>query len=52
MVEEAYMQELQVVLKRTLLVTLISPVGTPLSGSASENTCIQINLDILKLFID
>jgi hypothetical protein len=41
MVGEAYTQELQVVLKRTLLATLVTPVGTPSSGSASDNTCIQ-----------
>jgi hypothetical protein len=46
------MQELQVVLKRTLLATLVTPVGTPSSGSASDNTCIQIDLDILKPSID
>jgi hypothetical protein len=52
MVGEAYMQELQVVLKRTLLATLVTPVGTPSSGSASDNTCIQIDLDILKPSVD
>jgi hypothetical protein len=52
MVGEAYTQELQVVLKHTLLATLVTPVGTPSSGSASDNTCIQINLDILKPSID
>jgi len=46
------MQELQVVLKCTLLASLVTPVGTPLSGSASENTCIQIILDLLKPSID
>jgi hypothetical protein len=46
------MQELQVVLKRTLLATLVTHVGTPSSGSTSENTYIRINLDILKLSID
>jgi len=34
------------------LATLVTPVGTPSSGIASDNTCIQIDLDILKLFID
>jgi hypothetical protein len=52
MVEEAYTQELQVVLKHTLLATLVTSVGTPSSGSTSDNTCIQIDLDILKPFID
>jgi hypothetical protein len=35
-----------------LLVTLVTPVGTPLSGSTPDNTCIRINLDFLKPFID
>ena len=35
-----------------LLATLVTPVGTPLSGSASNNTCIQIDLDFLKPSID
>jgi hypothetical protein len=48
MVKESYTQELQVVLKHILLATLVTPVGTLSSGSASYNTCIQINLDILK----
>jgi hypothetical protein len=52
MVGEAYTQELQVVLKLTLLATLVTPVGTPSSGSASDNTCIQIGLDILNPSID
>jgi hypothetical protein len=51
-VGEAYMHKLQVVFKRTLLATFVTPVGTPSSGSASDNTCIQIDLDILKLFVD
>jgi hypothetical protein len=46
------MKELQVVLKRTLLAILIAPIGTPLSGSASNNTCIQIDLDIMNPSID
>jgi hypothetical protein len=36
--EEAYMQELQVVLKCPLLAILVIHVGTPSSGSASNNT--------------
>jgi hypothetical protein len=51
-VGEAYMQELQVVLKRTLLDTLVTPVGTPSSGSASDNTYILISLDIMNPSID
>jgi hypothetical protein len=35
-----------------LLATLVTPVGTPSSGSASENTCIQIDLDLLNPSID
>jgi hypothetical protein len=52
MVGEEYTQELQVVLKHTLFDTLVTVVGTPSSGSASNNTCIQIDLDILKPSID
>jgi hypothetical protein len=44
--------ELQVVLKRTMLSTLVTIVGTPSSGSASDKSCIQIDLDILNPFID
>jgi hypothetical protein len=51
-VEKAYTHELQVVLKRTLLATLVTLVGTPSGGSASNDTCIQIDLDILKPSID
>jgi hypothetical protein len=39
-VGEAYMQEIPVVLKWTLLTTLVTHVGTPSSGTASYNTCI------------
>jgi hypothetical protein len=35
-----------------LLATLATHVGTPSSGSASENTCIRTNLDLLKLYVD
>jgi hypothetical protein len=35
-----------------MLATLVTPVGTPSSGSASDNTCIWINLDLLKPSID
>jgi hypothetical protein len=38
---DSYMEEIQVVLK-----------GTPSSGSASENTCVQIDLDYLKPSLD
>jgi hypothetical protein len=46
------MQELQVVLNIALLATLVTIVGTPSSGSASKNTYIQIDLDIMKPFVD
>jgi hypothetical protein len=39
-VKEAYMRELQVVLMRTLLATLVTHVGSPSSGSASDIICI------------
>jgi hypothetical protein len=51
-VGDSYTQELQVVLKRTLLATLVTHVVTPSSGSASDNTCIQIDLDILQPSVD
>jgi len=35
-----------------LLITLVTLVGTPSSGSALDNTCIQIDLDFLKLSSD
>ena len=35
-----------------LLVTLVTPFGTPSSGSASDNTCIKIDLDLLNPSID
>ena len=35
-----------------MLATLVTLVGTPLSGSASNNTYIQINLDLLNPSID
>jgi hypothetical protein len=46
------MNEIQVVLKRRLLATLVTPIGTPSSGSASDITCIRINLDILNPSLD
>ena len=49
---DSYTQELQVVFKRTLLANLVTFVGTPSIGSASENTCIQIDLDSLNPFVD
>jgi hypothetical protein len=36
----------------TLLETLVTSIGTPLSGSASDNTRIHIVLDIPKPSID
>jgi hypothetical protein len=41
MVEKAYTHEIQEVFKLTLLDTLVTHVGTPSSGSASEKTCIR-----------
>jgi hypothetical protein len=35
-----------------LLATLVTPVGTPSSGSASDNTCVRIDLDFLKPSLD
>jgi hypothetical protein len=35
-----------------LFATLVTHVGTPSSGSASDNTCIRIGLDLLKPSID
>jgi hypothetical protein len=52
MVRKAYTHELEVVLKNTLLATLVTLVGTPWSGSTSDKTCIQINLDLLNPSID
>jgi hypothetical protein len=46
------MKELQVVLKRTFLSTHVTHVGTFSSGSALDDTCIQIDLDILKPSVD
>jgi hypothetical protein len=49
---EAYMKELQVVLKHTLLATLVTHVGTLSSGITLDDTCIQIDLDLLNPFVD
>ena len=38
---EAYMQEIHEVLKSHLLDTRVTPVGTPSSSGASNNTCMQ-----------
>ena len=35
-----------------LLATLVTPVGTPSSGSTSDNTCVWIGLDFLKPSLD
>jgi hypothetical protein len=35
-----------------MLATLVTPVGTPSSGSASNNTYVWINLDYLKPSLD
>jgi hypothetical protein len=39
-------------LRTHMLATLVTHVGTPLSGSASDNTYIWIDLDLLKPSID
>ena len=52
MVGEGYTHEIQVILKHTLLSTLVTLVGTPSSGSSSKITCIWIGLDTLKPFVD
>jgi hypothetical protein len=35
-----------------LLGTLVTPVGTPSSGSTPDNNYIWINLDLMNLYID
>jgi hypothetical protein len=47
-VREAYMQKIQEVFNLTLLDTLVTPIGTPSSGSALDNTYIWTGLVILK----
>jgi hypothetical protein len=42
------MKETKEVFKLPLLENPVTLVGTPLSGSALDNTCIQIDLGILK----
>jgi hypothetical protein len=49
---DSYTQEIQVVLKRTSVGHPCNPVGTPSSGSASDNTCVRIDLDYLKPSLD
>jgi hypothetical protein len=49
---DSYTQEIQVVLKRTSVGPLVTPVGTPSSGSASDNTHVWIGLDYLKPSLD
>jgi hypothetical protein len=46
------MREIQVVLKTHMLATLVTHVGTPSSGSASDIICIWIDLDLLNPSID
>jgi hypothetical protein len=46
------MQEIQVVLKRTSVGHPYNPVGTPSSGSASDNTCVWIGLHFQKPSLD
>ena len=35
-----------------LLATLVTPIGTPSSGSASDKTCVRTGLDFLKPSVD
>jgi hypothetical protein len=35
-----------------MLATLVTPIGTPLSGSTSDNTYVRINLDYLEPSLD
>jgi hypothetical protein len=35
-----------------MLATLVTPVVTPSSGSASDSTCVRISLDFLKPSLD
>jgi hypothetical protein len=46
------MQEYKWFLSAHLLATLVTPVGTPSSGSALDNTCVWIGLDFLKPSLD
>jgi hypothetical protein len=46
------MYEIQVVLKRTSNATLVNPVDTPSSGSASDNSCVRIDLNYLNPSLD
>jgi hypothetical protein len=49
---DSYTQEIQVVLKHTSVATLVTIVGTPSSGSTSDNTCVRIDLYFLKPSLD
>jgi hypothetical protein len=49
---DSYTQEIQVVLKHRYVDHLVIHVGTPSSGSASDNTCVRIGLDFLKPSLD
>jgi hypothetical protein len=51
-VGDSYMQEIQVVLKRTSIGHPCNPYWYPFSGSASYNTYIRIGLDLMKPSID
>jgi hypothetical protein len=49
---EAYTQEIQEVFKLTLLDTLVTLVGTPSSGSTSDNTCTHIFSSLYLWYIE
>jgi hypothetical protein len=50
-VREEYTHEIREVFNLTFFNTIVTHVSTPSSGSASENTCIQTSLGILKPYI-
>ena len=53
MVVDSYMQEIcKWYLRTHLLSSLVTLVGTTSSGSTSDNTYIQIDLDLLKTSVD
>jgi hypothetical protein len=49
---DSYTRKYKWYLSAHLLATLVTPVGTPSSGSASDNTCVRIDLDYLKPSLD
>jgi hypothetical protein len=49
---DSYTRKYKWFLSAHLLATLVTPIGTPSSGSASDNTCVRIGLDFLKPSLD